>query len=90
MASNDEFQPGGASYECGVVPHGVAYEEFKAAIENVPPAMQISKSAAAIIFESSRPFTITDYAWNSGKKHEHDPKMWDDLLGKFAYFRSFA
>lgn len=23
---SDEFQPGGASYECGMVPHGVAYE----------------------------------------------------------------
>jgi homogentisate 1,2-dioxygenase len=24
---SDEFQPGGVSYECGFVPHGVAYEE---------------------------------------------------------------
>jgi len=80
---SDEFQPGGASYECGMVPHGVAYEEFKAATENEPPVMQISKGAIAIMFESSRPFTITDYAWNSNKKHEHDPKMWDDLVGMF-------
>lgn len=79
---SDEFQPGGASYECGMVPHGVAYEEFKAATENEPPVMQISKGAVAIMFESSRPFTISDYAWNSNKKHEHDPKMWDDLVGK--------
>lgn len=33
---SDEFQPGGTSYECGMVPHGVAYEEFKAATENEP------------------------------------------------------
>jgi homogentisate 1,2-dioxygenase len=32
------------------------------------------------MFESSRAFTITDWAWNSDKKHEHDPKMWDDLV----------
>lgn len=24
---SDEFQPGGISFECGFVPHGVAYEE---------------------------------------------------------------
>jgi homogentisate 1,2-dioxygenase len=27
---SDEFQPGGVSYECGFVPHGVAYEEVSA------------------------------------------------------------
>jgi homogentisate 1,2-dioxygenase len=26
---SDEFQPGGVSYECGFVPHGVAYEEVR-------------------------------------------------------------
>ncbi|KAI4717653.1 homogentisate 1,2-dioxygenase [Aureobasidium sp. EXF-10727] len=81
---SDEFQPGGASYECGMVPHGVAYEEFKAATENEPPVMQISKGAVAIMFESSRPFTITDFAWNTDKKHEHDPKMWDNLVDNFS------
>jgi homogentisate 1,2-dioxygenase len=38
--------------------------------------MQISKGAVAFMAESSRMFTITDWAWNSKKKHEHDPKMW--------------
>lgn len=52
------------------------YEEFKAASENAPPEMQISKDAVAFMMESSRPFTITDWAWNSKKKHEHEPKMW--------------
>ena len=73
---SDEFQPGGISFECGFVPHGVAYEEFKAASENQPPEMQISKGAVAFMMESSRPFTITDWAWTSEKKHEHEPKMW--------------
>lgn len=102
---SDEFQPGGASYECGsknphimvnaclvsnsmadndfkVVPHGVAYEQFKEASENPPPVEQISNGAIAVMFESSRPFTITEYAWNSKKLHEHDATMWDDLVGK--------
>ena len=81
---SESFQPGGISFECGMVPHGVAYEEFKAASENPPPAMQISKCAIAFMFESSRPFTITDYAWNSKKKHEHEPKMWDNLVDNFS------
>lgn len=38
--------------------------------------MQISKGAVAFMMESSRMFTIADWAWNSNKKHEHDPKMW--------------
>ncbi|KAF8242485.1 homogentisate 1,2-dioxygenase [Wilcoxina mikolae CBS 423.85] len=77
---SDSFQPGGASFECGMVPHGVAYPEFKAASDATPPEMRISKGAIAFMFESSRAFTITDWAWNSDKKHEHDPKMWDDLV----------
>ena len=36
------------------------------------------------MFESSRPFTITEYAMNSDKLHEHDPKMWDDLVDNFS------
>lgn len=99
---SDEFQPGGISFECGMVPHGVAYEvsllmricseykidrglqEFKAASSQEVPQMQISKGAVAFMFESSRPFTITDWAWNSKKKHEHEPKMWDNLVDNFS------
>jgi homogentisate 1,2-dioxygenase len=65
-----------------VVPHGVAFEKFIQATENVPPVMKISEGAVAIMFESSRPFTITDYAWKSDKLHAHDPKMWNNLIGK--------
>lgn len=46
---SDEFQPGGISFECGFVPHGVAYEEFKAASAAPPPEMQISKGAIAFM-----------------------------------------
>ena len=28
-------------------------------------------------------FTLTDYAMKSNKRHEHEPKMWDDLKGQF-------
>ncbi|KAG9237055.1 homogentisate 1,2-dioxygenase [Amylocarpus encephaloides] len=81
---SDSFQPGSVSFECGNVPHGVAYEQFKMASENPPPEMQISKGAIAFMFESCRPFTITEYAWTSDKKHEHEPKMWDDLVDNFS------
>ncbi|KAK5080709.1 hypothetical protein LTR05_008413 [Lithohypha guttulata] len=84
---SDKFQPGSVSFECGMVPHGVAYEEFKAASENEVPQMQISKGSIAFMFESSRPFTITDWAWNSNKKHEHEPKMWDNLVNNFSEFQ---
>jgi hypothetical protein len=50
--------------------------QFKAASAQPPPEMQISKGAVAFMMESSRMFTIADWAWNSEKKHEHDPKMW--------------
>lgn len=77
--------------KCGgkVVPHGVAYEQFKEASENQQPVMQISTGAIALMFESSRPFTITDYAWNSSKLHEHDPTMWDNLIGTCWYYVDF-
>ncbi|KAL1963101.1 hypothetical protein VTN77DRAFT_8644 [Rasamsonia byssochlamydoides] len=81
---SDEFKPGSISFECGFVPHGVAYEQFKAATETAPPVMQISEASIAFMIESSRPFTITDYAWNSPKRHEHEPKMWDNLVDNFS------
>lgn len=50
--------------------------------------MQISQGAIAFMFESCRAFTITDWAWNSNKKHEHDPKMWDNLVDNFASYKN--
>lgn len=84
---SDEFQPGSASFECGMVPHGVAYEEFAAASRQAPAEMQISKGSVAFMFESSRPFTITDWAWNTPNRHEHNPKMWDALVDNFSQYR---
>ncbi|RAK76847.1 putative homogentisate 1,2-dioxygenase [Aspergillus fijiensis CBS 313.89] len=81
---SDAFQPGSVSFECGMVPHGVAYEEFQSATATAPPAMQISQASMAFMFESSRPFTITEFAWTSEKRHEHEPKMWDDLVDHFS------
>lgn len=46
--------------------------------------MQISTGSVAFMFESCRLFTITDWAWNSKKKHEHEPKMWDNLVDHFS------
>ena len=37
----------------------------------------------AFMFESSMMFTITDFAMKSPKKHEHEPKMWDNLKAQF-------
>ncbi|CAP97147.1 Pc21g22500 [Penicillium rubens Wisconsin 54-1255] len=81
---SDAFQPGSVSFECGMVPHGVAYDEFKEATDSAPPVMQISEASIAFMFESCRPFAITDYAWNSNKKHEHEPKMWNSLVDNFS------
>ncbi|KAH8684352.1 homogentisate 1,2-dioxygenase-like protein [Tricladium varicosporioides] len=81
---SDEFQPGSVSFECGNVPHGVAYEQFKAASAEPPPEMRISPGSIALMFESCRAFTITDYAWKSDKRHEHEPKMWDNLIDNFS------
>jgi homogentisate 1,2-dioxygenase len=69
-----------------VVPHGVAYEEFRAATQSAPPEVQISSGSIAFMFESSRPFTISEYAWNSDKRHEHEPKMWDNLVDNFSSY----
>ena len=38
---------------------------------------RISEGAIAIMFESSLPFTITDYAWDRcGTMHLHTAEMW--------------
>ncbi|KAJ4406285.1 hypothetical protein N0V91_004739 [Didymella pomorum] len=81
---SDQFQPGSVSFECGMVPHGVAYEEFKAATREEPPQMRISEGSIAFMFESNRPFTITDFAWKSEHRHEHEPTMWDNLVNNFS------
>jgi homogentisate 1,2-dioxygenase len=81
---SDEFMPGSISFECGFVPHGVAYEQFDAASSAAPPEMRISEGSIAFMLESSRMLTITEWAWNSQQRHEHDPKMWDDLVDNFS------
>ncbi|CEQ41468.1 SPOSA6832_03180, partial [Sporobolomyces salmonicolor] len=83
---SDDFLPGGASYECGFTPHGVSHEVFKEAseIEQSQPQF-ISQGTVAVMFESSRQFTLTDYAVNrSGTIHYHEPKMWDPLVSEFV------
>ncbi|GAA5876406.1 hypothetical protein JCM16303_003520 [Sporobolomyces ruberrimus] len=83
---SDDFLPGGASYECGFTPHGVDYEVWKAATEMEQNGAQwISDGTYAFMFESSRAFTLTDYAVHrSGTIHYHEPKMWDPLVSEFV------
>jgi homogentisate 1,2-dioxygenase len=81
---SDGFEPGGASYETGFCPHGVSYDVFKMASEAELGPMRVHEDTIAFMFESSMMFTLTDYAMKrSGKLHEHEPKMWDDLKGQF-------
>ncbi|KAI0322556.1 homogentisate 1,2-dioxygenase [Amylostereum chailletii] len=81
---SDGFQPGGASYETGFCPHGVSYEEFKGATEADLQPMRVHEGTMAFMFESSMMLPLTDYAMKrSGKLHEHEPKMWDDLKAQF-------
>lgn len=70
-------------WSSGFTPHGVSYEEFEAASnENLTPK-RISEGSVAFMFESSRILTITNYAMQSHKKHEHDTSMWDPLQAQF-------
>ena len=46
--------------------------------------MKISVGSIAFIFENCRRFTITDFAWRSGNRHEHKPSMWDSLVDNFS------
>ncbi|RDX57412.1 homogentisate 1,2-dioxygenase [Lentinus brumalis] len=81
---SDEFAPGGFSFENGFCPHGVSYDEFKKATEAELQPMRVHEGTLAFMFESSMQVTITDYAIKrSGKLHEHEPKMWDNLKGQF-------
>ncbi|KAJ7895094.1 homogentisate 1,2-dioxygenase [Mycena leptocephala] len=81
---SDGFQPGGASYETGFCPHGVSYDEFKKASEADLQPMRVHEGTIAFMFESSMMFTMTDFAMKgSGKLHEHEPKMWDNLKAQF-------
>ncbi|KAL7279127.1 hypothetical protein ACG7TL_006967 [Trametes sanguinea] len=82
---SDEFAPGGFSFENGFCPHGVSYEEFKKATEAELGPMRVHEGTLAFMFETCMQVTITDYAMKrSGKLHEHEPKMWDDLKGQFV------
>jgi homogentisate 1,2-dioxygenase len=81
---SDGFAPGGASYETGFCPHGVSYDQFKMATEAELGPMRVHEDTIAFMFESSMMLTLTDYAIKrSGKLHEHEPKMWDNLKGQF-------
>ncbi|KAL0945421.1 hypothetical protein HGRIS_000913 [Hohenbuehelia grisea] len=81
---SDSFSPGGASYETGFCPHGVSYEEFKAASEAELKPMRIHEGTMAFMMESSMMLTLTDWAMKgTGTLHEHEPKMWDNLKANF-------
>lgn len=81
---SDGFLPGGASFETGFCPHGVDYDVWNAASHGELLPEKISQGSLMIMFESSMPLTITDYAMNrSGVKHEHEPMMWDNLRANF-------
>ncbi|KAG6907052.1 hypothetical protein DXG01_010738 [Tephrocybe rancida] len=69
----------------GFVPMAVvSYDEFKMASEAELKPMRVHEGTIAFMFETSMMLTITDYAMHrSGKLHEHEPKMWDDLKGEF-------
>ncbi|EMD34039.1 hypothetical protein CERSUDRAFT_117547 [Gelatoporia subvermispora B] len=82
---SDEFAPGGLSFETGFCPHGVSYDEFKKATETDLGPMRVHEGTLAFMFESSMMVTLTDWAMKrTGKLHEHEPKMWDDLRGQFV------
>jgi len=80
---SDEFMPGSCSYETGFCPHGVSYDEFKMATESPLTPMRVHEDTMAFMFESGMTFTLTDYAMKSPKRHEHEPKMWDNLKAQF-------
>ncbi|KAA1467122.1 homogentisate 1,2-dioxygenase [Dentipellis sp. KUC8613] len=81
---SDEFQPGSASYETGFCPHGVSYDEFKKATEGELAPGRVHEGTMAFMLESSLMLPLTDFAMKrSGKLHEHEPKMWDDLKAQF-------
>ncbi|KAI5799114.1 putative homogentisate 1,2-dioxygenase [Peziza echinospora] len=81
---SDAFAPGSISFEVGMTPHGVAYPQFKSASASPPPVMKISPGSIAFMCESSRQFTVTEWAMASKQRHEHDPEMWDDLVDNFS------
>src|SRR5277367_3502965 len=58
----------------------ISHPEFKAATSAESDSLRISEGAIISKFESSRPFTITDYAMKSDKLHEHYREMCDDLV----------
>ncbi|RMZ79336.1 hypothetical protein DV737_g3421, partial [Chaetothyriales sp. CBS 132003] len=68
---SDDFKPGSVSFECSFVHHGVAYEQFAMASKTEPPTMRISQASIA----------FTKHI------HQHDPKMWDDLVDNFSKHR---
>jgi len=82
---SDGFQPGGASYETGCTPHGVAFPEFTAATEAELPPMVISEGAIAFMFESSLQFSIHDWGWNNPCLHHDDSEeAWTNYEDGFS------
>lgn len=80
----DDFAAGAASYQCGHIPHGGAYEEFKAGSEMNLRPMYILEGTTIFMMESSHMLTVTDYAMNrTGKLDVHDPNIWDKLEAQF-------
>jgi homogentisate 1,2-dioxygenase len=48
--------------------------------------MKILENSISFMFKLSRAFTISESAWNGDKKHEHQPKMSDNLVDNFSTY----
>ncbi|KAI0787799.1 homogentisate 1,2-dioxygenase [Fomes fomentarius] len=77
---SDEFAPGGFSFENGFCPHGVSYDEFKKATEAELGPMRVHEGTLGLCCDLSSILFST----LTGKLHEHEPKMWDNLKGQFV------
>jgi len=78
----DGYSPGGANFTTGFSPHGPPYNAWKHETEKELKPEKIFEGTLLAMFESSMPFTISDYAMNrSGTKNE--PSTQDNFKAGF-------
>ncbi|KAM6503917.1 homogentisate 1,2-dioxygenase [Amanita muscaria] len=81
---SEGLKPGGASMETGFCPHGVTNDDFVKGVEEEQVPKKIFVGTLGIIWETSVPLTVSDFAMNrSGKLQNHNAAVWDELKPNF-------
>jgi len=80
---NLPVSPGGFYYQTNMIPHGPSWDTFKHATEAELEPEKIFTGAMLILFETSKPLVISNFAAKTNARNEFDVKPFEIIQPQF-------